>query len=246
MFPLLFQVDCGAILSMDDAVLTQFLPAVGDRYAVKDFCRCRTSHTESRKSSMLERLRSRVRAKSKSLGDSSHGSSETGQQVATTSHMKDNRFAQKPTRRIELGWVNYDLVSQSLKQVRAKTGGGIRHLVIDRNSTLDALLQVAHELFFPGGTSMRGEASTFRFSLTDYKYMDSALQETVGSLYDKSKMRMLRYYLRTDPIADAAHDNMDLMAVLDVVTSDVVTSVHYMKKKIYGPYRAPYSSLIFF
>ena len=59
---------------------------------------------------------------------------------------------QKNDRRVELGWLNFDINSNFYKQVRSKYGGGIRHLTVRRVVNLIDRLPTAIETFFPQGS----------------------------------------------------------------------------------------------
>lgn len=166
---------------MDDDTLKTFLPAYGDRLAATAFCRTKTQTGQSSSNNYGNALE-KLRAKWKSHG----GQFKSG-----------NTSAKKTTRRIELGWMDYNIGSRDFKQVRQKLGGGVRHLRVEKSLQLSELLIHAKETFFPLGKSKRGTLEDFDIQLKDFQGTELNLDKNITELYDESKLKILRVYLYT-------------------------------------------------
>ena len=184
------------ILLMDETTISLYLPAIGDKLAVKDFCRRNAANnlydnsSPGRKNHMLTRLRAKVQAKKRSLDN---GELNDGKK----SCFEGNKFAEKQTRRLELGWMNWDNDTMSFKQVRAKTGGGIRHLMVEKSINVATLVGLATQLFFPQGLSSKGRLDEFETEMTDFKNYSLQPETTIQEAYECSKFKILRFYLTT-------------------------------------------------
>ncbi|VDI45626.1 Hypothetical predicted protein, partial [Mytilus galloprovincialis] len=64
-----------------------------------------------------------------------------------------NDHAAKSERRIELGWLMKE--GDRMKQVRGPTGGGTRHLIVDKDTLVSTIKETALKLYFPEGISPR-------------------------------------------------------------------------------------------
>ena len=119
---------------MSNEELIKYLPALGDRLAVKSLCgdgSCKKKHT------LFEKLKERMKIGNPKTSD------EIDHPVARKEKkMIGNTRAAKPNRKIELGWIHHG------KQVRQKSGGGTRKLTVPKETTKDDLLSMAKDLFF--------------------------------------------------------------------------------------------------
>ncbi|XP_035987320.1 uncharacterized protein si:ch73-30l9.1 isoform X2 [Fundulus heteroclitus] len=107
-----------------------------------------------------------------------------------------NKNAERQTRKIELGWLNYqDCV---YKQVRRPTGGGTREMIVKKNDLVSSLLEKGKTLFFPNGKSKKGKLEDFEFMLS-LMGSEEPLEDnlTIGSLYEQTNHKLLRIYLCT-------------------------------------------------
>jgi len=185
---------------MDDGDLAKYIPCYGDRVALKDKCRnYSTEGTRSKKEKHLKKLREKVANATAKRKRKSSSSEDEGDVPILTKNV-GNKHAEKNTRRIELGWMmNLHLPrgETEFKQVRMRTGGGTRHIVVERGTTIIQLLDVAKDLFFPDGHSVRGMADTFEFSIRDFNMKICSNETTVSDIYSVTKMRMLRFYMCT-------------------------------------------------
>ena len=182
---------------MDDECLKDYLPAFGDRLAARAFCRCQTKN-EKPSSSLLERLRTRLSRKKKSVDDNPPS--------------KKRNNAHKDTRKLEVGWMDFDYATKELKQVRSQGGGGTREIRANKSEGLDNLLATAKGLFFPDGKSKRGKIEDYEVDIQDFRGCEMG-NSTVGELYENAKSRVLRLYLctkkknRDQPSTETSSDN---------------------------------------
>ena len=110
-----------------------------------------------------------------------------------------NKNAQREQRRVELGWMDFNLKTRQNKQVRHQKGGGTRHLKVDKDVTLADILETGKNLFFPGGKSSRGKLSDFDVELKHFFPIHLGEHCTIEEAYVKTKVKMLRLYVCTRP-----------------------------------------------
>ncbi|XP_001338892.3 uncharacterized protein si:ch73-30l9.1 [Danio rerio] len=123
-----------------------------------------------------------------------------------------NRNAETKTRKIELGWMNYQ--DSSYKQVRRPKGGGTREIVVQKEDTMSSVLNVGKSLFFPNGESAKGNADHFTFMLCGSGSEDPLKEDqTIGSLYEATHFRILRLYVCTR-LKDQESDEIDTILTL--------------------------------
>ena len=80
-----------------------------------------------------------------------------------TKRFAKNRWAEKKTRKVELGWIHEG------KQVRRRRGGGTRSLNVPKESKKDDILQYAKDLFFPNGQSKIRRCEILSHDMLDYQ-----------------------------------------------------------------------------
>ena len=118
---------------------------------------------------------------------------------------KDNNDSGK-TRRVQIGWMHYNMKKGKYCSVRIQTGGGTREVKMALSTTADAILKMAKELFFPAGRSTVGNMNDMEFNLANFKQEE--LSETVelggrevnftlGNYIEKYKLTRIRIYLQT-------------------------------------------------
>lgn len=61
----------------------------------------------------------------------------------------------RKVRQIEVGWMDYDEEEERYKQVKSVSGGGMRHLSIDKDEKLANIKVMGENLFFPKGHSKK-------------------------------------------------------------------------------------------
>lgn len=170
-------------ISTDEQLQTLGVQRFGDVVALRTFCQGQLK-TTSDSSTASSNLMNRIREK---LGEGSKFPKR---------RLQNNRHAAKSTRRIELGWMMDE--GNGVKHLRSKSGGGTRHLTVGKLTTVSELERIARELFFPDGFSQRGNVNDFFFVMTNFDGMEiSDVHVTIEMLYEKSKQKMLRLYLRS-------------------------------------------------
>ena len=142
-----FQIDETVIPLMTDSDLAKYIPKAGDRVSIVAFCRQAAvmQQAPSRKETILSRLRQRL--------SGTEGTPRAPQK--RTSQWTGNANAKRKLRRIEVGWMNFDVKEQRYKQVKSVNGGGTRHLSVDKDETVADIKVMAENLFFPNGLSKK-------------------------------------------------------------------------------------------
>lgn len=164
---------------MDMDVLQKFLPKLGDRLAVVDFCT--RANQNKRKDSLLEKLREKLKRKK---------GAETGNKSLTSEVIK-----QKETRMIEIGWLHFD--NGRLQQVRTKQGGGTRKISVRQEATREDIHKIAKTIFFEDGMSSKGHETQFDFTVADFRCQELDNDITVREIFQKTGMSRLRFYITT-------------------------------------------------
>ncbi|CAL9690847.1 unnamed protein product [Knipowitschia caucasica] len=177
------KIDQSAIKLMSDEELQQYLPSYGDRVAVFGYCRRQEQDPSSRRSKLFERLKGKMKKNIKEHVDAK-------QQQGRSNNRKESR-------KIELGWLNYREKEQSFVQIRTKKGGGTRKESVPKTSKKKDLIEKALQLFFPEGENAEGNISDFETDLTDFQEHTLPDDVTVEDLYERTKLPVLRFYLKT-------------------------------------------------
>lgn len=138
------QIDATVIDLMDDKTLSGYIPTYGDRIAARRFCLQNNSASskDSRKNSLFERLKQRMGINE---NEKKPDHEETFGSKRKREYAQNNRWAEKKTRKIELGWIHEG------KQVRKRRGGGTRTFDVSKDAKKSEILQHAKDLFFPSG-----------------------------------------------------------------------------------------------
>ncbi|KAL0961677.1 hypothetical protein UPYG_G00352960 [Umbra pygmaea] len=108
---------------------------------------------------------------------------------------KPNKNAEKAVRKIEIGWLHYSNLHYT--QVRTRHGGGARYTTVHKGTTVEQVLEAGKQLFFPNGLSTKGLQHNFDFEVCDFKRNSIPMAETVGKLYESTKLKLLRFYICT-------------------------------------------------
>lgn len=105
-----------------------------------------------------------------------------------------NKNATRKTRKIELGWMNYQ--DGYFRQVRRPTGGGTSKIIARKGETVNKILEDGKKIFFPNGKSRKGSAENFDFTLCvmgSEEPLDGTV--TIENLYDTTHHKILRLYV---------------------------------------------------
>lgn len=164
---------------------------LGDQIAVRAYCEKTNSGQENdcpphRKSELLRRL--------KEKRNQLMSCREKG---ATPSTSNTSALARKSKRRVDVGWLNYDIDMKSYTQVRQRTGGGTRKMSVNVQATFRDLLEESKQLFFPHGVSNKGMVDEFEFTIRSFDHTELELDLTIGELLERTKVKLLHVYLTT-------------------------------------------------
>lgn len=110
---------------------------------------------------------------------------------------QDTPNALKEERLIQIGWIHRTSKSQ-FTQVRTGDGGGTRKVLIDKEAVKSDILEVAKSLFFPNGVSSKGPLENFVYDIWDFARNKMPETVTVGKMYEKTCLSLIRYYLYTE------------------------------------------------
>lgn len=185
---------------MTDEQMAKYFTSYGDRISVLSFCQQTMSNPD--KETLIQRLREKIgtrKMSSRRKGNASEGMAR-----------QRNCSAEKTSRKIEIGWLHFD--SSEYHQVRTSNGGGTRHVTVEKTTTVAQILELGKELFFPNRQSTKGHADDFIFEVCDFKRKQIPLDDTVGRLYEQTKLKLLRFYICTKeegPSADHSSSEED-------------------------------------
>lgn len=136
------KIDQDIVKFLGEDKLSAFIPRYGDRVFARNWKELSSSEriedTEQRKHTLINRLREKMKLPSTATATSSFKSKPT---------LLGNKNAEKKTRKIELGWLNYQ--DSMYKQVRRPTGGGTREIVVSKDDTVSTIIEKGKTLFFP-------------------------------------------------------------------------------------------------
>lgn len=204
---------------MDEQTLKTYVPAYGDRIALRQFCRRKAEPKGKRKGELFQRLKKKLKQRLQKKSDSDSDNSDCAGREEKHEHLFGNQYAARQTRRIDIGWLNFNSTAREFKQVKEKRGGGIRRLTLDRNTTMATVSQLALSLFFPDGTSSLGSLDKFTYYLQDFKQSIVDEHDKISDIYQTTKVKLLRLYLcttltkeQTSPTGHQQEENLPKLA----------------------------------
>ncbi|XP_039651033.1 uncharacterized protein LOC120555909 [Perca fluviatilis] len=182
-------IDETVIPLMTDSDLAKYIPKAGDRVSTVAFCRqaALTQQAPSRKETILSRLRQRL--------SGTEGTPRAPQNKS--SKWAGNANAKRKVRRVEVGWMDFDVKEQRYKQVKSVSGGGTRHLSVDKDETVADIKVMAENLFFPNGLSKKKKDLSHYSTHIESSQTHVKMSNRVEELYNQSKVKILRLYLCT-------------------------------------------------
>jgi hypothetical protein len=172
---------------MSDEQQSQLKLSYGDRLATIAFCKS-LQKADSSDSDTQSNLLARIKKKL-SPSDGIRLGRKKGWQ------MLGNKNAKKIERRLELGWKTDCGTDGTFILHRSKGGGGTRHIKLEISTALPEIQKQALEIFFPTGKSVKGKIDEFEHKLTLFDGSEVSPEETIQSLYVKTKVKILRLYL---------------------------------------------------
>ena len=173
---------------MDEETLSKYLPHFGDRVFAKNWTGSTLAEVESnaeKKKTLIECLRAKMKLTSSSQAttiSSNHTRPALG---------LGNKNAARKTRKIELGWMNYQ--DGYFRQVRRLIGGGTREIIARKDDSVNKILGDGKKMFFHKGKSSKGRVEDFDLRLCvmgSEEPLDGTL--TIGALYDTTHHKILQ------------------------------------------------------
>ena len=178
---------------MTDSELTKYLPVHGDRLRLRKYLQKENTQNK-RKHKLLAVLQAKLE-KTKNLKKKKEKDNSSSDEENEMRRPFGNKNAVKDKRQIELGWIHKTY--HRTKQVRSKTGGGTRKIMLSKDSRKIQIMEEAKKLFFPDGESPKGPISEFECDIWDFSEREVKNDLTVAEMYDLTKMPLLRFYLAT-------------------------------------------------
>lgn len=222
----MFQVDKAVLSVMTDEQMAKYITSYGDRVAVLSFCQ--RSQCTTDKETLLQNLRDKIGARKMKRRTSGALCCASGlfQTQGVGLAKERSKAPVKISRKIEIGWLHFN--GEEYHQVRTRYGGGTRHPTVDKATTVSEILEMGKELFFPDGNSTKGAVEDFLFDVCDFKRNPIPLDETVGNLYEKTKMKLLRFYICTrEETASTVQSSSELNECGErLVSEDFSVSIH--------------------
>lgn len=108
-----------------------------------------------------------------------------------------NKNAARKTRMIEIGWLHNKFTDVDYSQKRRENGGKARSVPVLKTAVKRDILDIGKSLFSPKGVSKAGPVHLFEYDVKDFQHSDIPEDETVGEIFDRTKLAMLRLYLAT-------------------------------------------------
>lgn len=124
-----------------------------------------------------------------------------------------NTAGEKTSRKVEVGWLHFG--SNGYNQVRTSHGGGTRHATLAKTTTVAQIMELGKDLFFPDGQSTKGPADDFTFDICDFKRNKIPLDNTVGQMYEQTKLKLLRFYICAKEGASTDHSSSEEIELLE-------------------------------
>ncbi|KAK0137748.1 hypothetical protein N1851_026052 [Merluccius polli] len=205
------KVDKAVLRIMTDEQITKYIASYGDRVAVLSFCE-QTQCQSTNKDTLLQRIKGKIGArkmKSKTKGSLSG----TPDDPPNTMARQRNTAGEKTSRKVEIGWLHFG--SNGYSQVRTNHGGGTRHAALAKTTTVAQIMELGKDLFFPDGHSTKGPAKDFMFEICDFKMNNILLDNTVGQMYEQTKLKLLRFYICTKEGASTDHSSSEENELLE-------------------------------
>lgn len=177
----------------------------GDIIKLKSYCQKKIDESKSKESmedkkKLLESILDRNKSKRKSNPIMDEPSSK----IAKNSKRASSSATSK---KVQIGWLHYDVYDKCFKSVRQAKGGGVRDMTLPLTSTKDDIIQVAKECFFPSGKSTFGTEDSMYFSLANFhkEEIDSSSTSSPFTLdwyLQSTKLTRLKLFLTSKEVQD--------------------------------------------
>ncbi|CAC5363096.1 unnamed protein product [Mytilus coruscus] len=182
------EIDRDILQAIPDDSLKDYIPLAGDRFVLREFCK---KGAKTKKTTLIKKLRKRLNIQKVD--------SDSDDEPVKKSHLIGNSNAWKQTKKVSIGWLNYDVSASQFRQVKEKHGGSTRKFDFHKDEGKDEVLVKGKAVFFPGGVSKIGNMNEFELELRDFSHQLIKSNDTIEELYDKTGVSMLRFYLSTTP-----------------------------------------------
>lgn len=185
---------------MTDDQLGKYLPIFGDRLACINYCKSAVkreagmlcSFSTSTKNDLLEKLQNKLKLKRKASNNNATGD------ASPSLNFSCSQKKAKETRKIEIALTVETTKNDRTagKAVKARQGGGTRIADVAKTSVRKDIIDSGISLFFPDGKSKLGKVNDFDLELLDFQHNVVDANQSVGDMYEKCKLRMLKFYLK--------------------------------------------------
>lgn len=182
-------MDEEAIAIASDTRLKDFIPAYGDRLAVKEFCLKAKTPRGGTKRCLKDLIKDMAEEKKKKKTEDKEENIEKQD--------KKEKVAKVKSRNVYFGWIHVDLdISTHMPKQK---GGGSIPAKMPITATKEDLLEKAKEIFFISKKNPKGTVTDFVFDLVDYKENSLDCSLTVEDFYEAmgSKNTRLKVYLQS-------------------------------------------------
>lgn len=200
-------MDATAIQVVNDDILRNeyHIKARGDLYALRAFCEEREDkkkkwNNDNKKKELIDMLLKGRKEKKTS------GKEKSQNKVKGPTCTSDTDITKK-TRKISLGWLNYDEKIKKYKHVREIQGGGTRPISVPSTFTKEDVLQEAINVYLSKDDERNMEVELGNFKAEAIKEDDLGVPFTVENYYKSYKLSRARFYLMTRPKAVAVYDD---------------------------------------
>ncbi|CAJ1057723.1 uncharacterized protein LOC119795027 [Xyrichtys novacula] len=156
------------------------------------------------KETLLQRLKNKIGARKMKSKTKVSGTPDNPQNNMARQR---NRAGEKTSRKVEIGWLHFG--KNGYSQVRTNNGGGTRHAKLAKTTTVAQIMELGKGLFFPDGHSTKGPAEDFTFEICDFKMNKIPMDNTVGQMYEQTKLKLLRFYVCTKEGASTDHSSSE-------------------------------------
>ena len=182
-------MDYSAVNGASDEQLTELgLLRRGDLLSLRSFVneKLQGDSRDEKKRKLLDLLRKKVRPKKKKSEAKANTEPGPSNQV-TDGH-----------RKVQFGWLHYDLQQKRYVGVRLAKGGGTRTVSAKRSSDVHDLIALGKSIFFPGGMSFYGRIEDMTSTLGNFKCDQISFANfTLAKYITSHALTTVRLYLMT-------------------------------------------------
>ena len=126
--------------------------------------------------------------------------------------VSDLEFGEKPepTRVVQCGWMQYQPSKGRYTVIRLARGGGTRNISIALSKTMNDILIIMKETFFPDGNNIFGNLSEMVLDIGNFKQDQMTHTDmTLAQYIDAHKLSKVRLYIMTKAIDQEANSGIE-------------------------------------